>query len=152
MGYEDLLIEADNTGLIVKEKQLPISKGRIKGKKIAIRQNIPTLKEKTCILAEELGHYHTTVGNILDQTGIENRKQERAGRLWAYNHLIGLSGIIQGYRARCRNRYELAEYLGVTEAFLQEAIDCYKEKYGIMAEIDGYVIMFEPSLAVIEKF
>ncbi len=88
MNYEDLLIEEDNTGLIVKEKPLPISTGRIKGKKIAIRQNIPTLKEKACILAEELGHYHTSVGNILDQTNFNNRKQERAGRLWAYDRLI----------------------------------------------------------------
>ena len=151
MSYEDLLIEADNTGLIVKEKPLPISKGRIKGKKIAIRQNIPTLREKTCVLAEELGHYHTTVGNILDQTSTGNRKQERAGRLWAYDHLIGLSGIIQGFHARCQNRHELAECLGVTEEFLQDALDYYKEKYGIMAEIDGYTVMFEPSLAVIEK-
>lgn len=152
MNYEDLLIEADNTGLIVKEKPLPISTGRIKGKKIAIRQNIPTLKEKACILAEELGHYHTSVGNILDQTNFNNRKQERAGRLWAYDHLIGLSGIIQGYHARCQNRHELAECLGVTEDFLQDALECYKEKYGIMVQQDGYIIMFEPALAVIEKF
>ena len=152
MSYEDLLIEADNTGLIVKEKPLPISKGRIKGKKIAIRQNIPTLREKTCVLAEELGHYHTAVGNILDQTSVENRKQERAGRLWAYDKLIGLSGIIQGFRARCQNRHELAECLGVTEEFLQEALEYYKEKYGIKVMIDGYTIMFDPALAVIEKF
>ena len=152
MSYEDLLIEADKTGLIVKEKHLPLSKGRIKGKKIAIRQNIPTLKEKACILAEELGHYHTAVGNILDQTSVENRKQERAGRLWAYDKLIGLSGIIQGFRARCQNRHELAECLGVTEEFLQEALEYYKEKYGIKVMIDGYTIMFDPALAVIEKF
>ena len=71
--------------------------------------------------------------------------------LWAYDKLIGLSGIIKGYLARCRDRYELAEYLGVTEEFLQEALDCYREKYGEHTEVDGYTIMFEPSLAVIEK-
>ena len=65
---------------------------------------------------------------------------------------IGLSGIIQGYHARCQNRHKLAECLGVTEDFLQDALECYKEKYGIMVQQDGYIIMFEPALAVIEKF
>ena len=151
LNYEDLLIEADNEGLIVKEKPLPISKGRIKGKRIAIRQNIPTLKEKACVLAEEIGHFHTNTTDILDQTEVVNRKLERSGRIWAYNKQIGLSGIIEGYKARCRNRCELAEYLGVTEQFLQDALDCYKEKYGMMAKIDEYIIMFEPCLAVIKK-
>lgn len=150
MLYENLLIEYSNPHLIVKEKDLPVSKGRIKGNKIAIRRNLST-KEKCCVLAEELGHYYTTSGNILDQSKISNRKQELKARLWAYDKLIGLSGIIQGYRSGCRNQYELAECLGVTEEFLQEALGCYKKKYGIMAEIDGYMIIFEPSLAVIEK-
>lgn len=152
MGYEELLIEADTKGLIVKEKPLPVSKGRIKGKRIAIKQNIPTLKEKACILAEEIGHYHTNTMDILDQEQVMNRKLEHAGRLWAYNKMIGLSGIIQGYRAGCRNRCELAECLGVTEDFLKEAIECYEKKYGRFAEIDGYVIMFDPALAVMEKY
>ncbi len=151
MTYDELLTEADNDGLIVKEKPLKFYDGRIKGRKIAIRQNIPTLKKKTCILAEEIGHYHTNTIDILDQNQVLNRKLERAGRLWAYDKLIGLSGIIQGYRAKCRNRCEFAECLGVTEEFLQDALICYKEKYGIMTEIDGYVIMFEPSLAVAKK-
>ena len=46
MSYEDLLKEADAAGLIVKEKPLPLSDGRIKGRRIAIRQNIPTLRKK----------------------------------------------------------------------------------------------------------
>lgn len=150
MLYENLLIEYSNPHLIVKEKDLPVNKGRIKGNKIAIRRNLST-KEKCCVLAEELGHYYTTSGNILDQSKISNRKQELKARLWAYDKLIGLSGIIHGYRSGCRNQYELAECLGVTEEFLQEALGCYKKKYGIMAEIDGYMIIFEPSLAVMEK-
>lgn len=151
MSYDELLIEADGAGLVVKEKPLKFYDGRIKGKNIAIRRDIPTPKKKACILAEEIGHYYTNTMDILDPDKVVNRKLERTGRLWAYDKLIGLSGIIQGFRAMCQNRYELAECLGVTEEFLQEALDCYKEKYGTMTEIDGYVIMFEPSLAVIEK-
>lgn len=31
----------------------------------------------------------------------------------------------------CTNRYETAEYLEVTEEFLEECISCYREKYGV---------------------
>lgn len=151
MNYEKLLIEADRAGLIVKEKPLPVSDGRIKGNRIAIRKNIPTQRQKADVLAEELGHYYTATGDILDQTSVANRKQEQAGRLWAYNKRIGLTGIINGCKARCENRFELAEYLDVTEEFLQEALDCYKSKYGTYVAVDNYIIVFEPSLSVMEK-
>ena len=117
---------------------------------VAIRRDMTTT-EKSCILAEELGHYHTTSGNILEQESVSDRKQERIARLWAYNKRIGLSGIIQGYRKHCRNLHELAECLEVSEDFLKEALECYREKYGCYTELDGYLIMFEPYLAVIEK-
>lgn len=151
MTYEELLIEADKECLITKEKPLKYNNGRIKGNRIAIRKDIPTLAQKASVLAEELGHYHTTVGDILDQADTSNRKQERRARLWAYDKMIGLAGIIKGYEAGCQSRYELAECLGVTEEFLQEAIDCYKEKHGSYTEIGDYIILFEPALAVIEK-
>ena len=150
MSYEELLEEAQESGLTIKELPLQSNDGRIKGKRIAIRRDIPTVK-KADVLAEELGHYRTTAGDILDQSSANNRKQERTARLWAYNKRIGLSGIIQGFRQHCHSRYELAECLGVSEEFLQEAIECYREKYGCMVELDGYIILFEPSLAVMEK-
>lgn len=149
MTYEELLQESLEQNLIVKEKDLPGYKGRIYKNRVAIRKNMTTAEE-SCVLAEELGHHHTTVGNILDQTDVSNCKQERLARLWAYNRQIGLSGIIQGYRAHCRSRYDLAEYLEVSEDFLQEALECYREKYGVYTELDGYVIYFEPCLIVME--
>lgn len=152
MSYEELLIESEKNGLIIKELQLTSSNGRIKGKRIAIRQNIPTLAEKACVLAEEIGHFHTGSGDILDQSITINKKAELAGRLWAYNKQIGLSGIIRGYHAKCENNYELAEYLGVTEEFLNEALSCYRNKYGTCVEFDGHIITFEPHLSVIEKY
>lgn len=151
MNYEELLMTADAEGLIVREKQLIGSNGRCKGRRIAIRQNLPTIAEKADVLAEELGHYYTTVGRIINQSSVRDLKQEQSARLWAYNHRIGLSGIIQGYRQHCRNRYELAECLGVSEETLKEALEMYRAKYGRSVEIDGYVIFFEPSLAVMEK-
>lgn len=149
MLYENLLIEYSNSHLIIKEKDLPVNKGRIKGNKIAIRRNLST-KEKGCVLAEELGHYYTTVGNILDQSDVWNRKQELKARLWAYDKLIGLDGIIKSYQHGCHNLIEMADYLDVTQEFLSEAISKYHSKYGIFTTIDNYVIYFEPNLAVIE--
>ena len=70
---------------------------------IAISDRL-TGKEQAAVLAEELGHHLTASGNILDQSVTANRKQELRGRIWAYNRLIGLTGIIRAYKMGCRNR------------------------------------------------
>lgn len=148
MHYEILVSEASDTGLTVKEKPLKYNNGRIKGNKIAIRKDLETSSQKTCVLAEELGHHYTTVGNVLDQADTGNRKQERRARLWAYDKLIGLHGIIEAFEHGCRNRYEIAEYLDVTESFLLDAIAVYREKYGVCKRFQNYVVYFEPTLAI----
>ena len=149
MKYTDLLIEADNLSLITKDKPLRAHDGRIKRNRIAIREDMPETQKK-CVLAEELGHYHTTVGDIIDQSSVANRKQEYRARLWAYNNLIGLSGIVSAYKAGCRNAHEVADHLDITEDFLQEALTCYRQKYGVCAKYDKYVIYFEPTIGVFE--
>lgn len=150
--YEELQEEACRDGVDVCDYSF--SSERIKGLycdgTIAIRQDMTTA-EKSCVLAEELGHHRMTIGNILNQDDVSNRKQERIARFWAYNKRIGLSGIIQGYRHHCRSRHELADCLDVSEEFLAEALECYREKYGLYVEVDGYVIQFDPVLAVYEK-
>ena len=83
---------------------------------------------------------------------MSDRKQERIARLWAYDKRIGLSGIVKGYKAHCRNRHELAEYLDVSEEFLKEALECYHEKYGLYVNFGDYTIMFEPTLIIFERF
>lgn len=147
--YEQLLMEADRKGLLTKEKNLPISKGRIKGNRIAIKRGM-TEMEKKCVMAEELGHYYTGTGDILDQSSVSNRKQEMHGRIYAYNKLVGLMGIIDAHKHHCQNLFETAEYLDVTEEFLSDALNYYKAKYGKGVSIDNYVIYFEPCLGVLE--
>ena len=109
-----------------------------------------TIPEKTCALAEELGHHETSVGNILDMSSAANRKQERQARLHGYNRLIGLIGIVHAFNAGCQNKYEIADFLDVTEEYLQECINCYQSKYGICTTVDNYVIYFVPYLTVTE--
>ena len=150
LNYETLLNEADSLGLVVKEKPLQYNNGRIKGNRIAIRKDIETTSEKACVLAEELGHHYTAVGDILNQSSVENRKQELRGRILAYNKLVGLRGIIDAYNNHCQNITETAEYLGVTEEFLNDTITYYKSKYGVYTTVDNYAIIFEPTIAVLE--
>ncbi len=144
MTYEELLTLSDSENLIVKEKALSGYGGRIYKNRIAINRSLPTQVEKSCVLAEELGHHYTTSGNILDQKDIMNRKQEYRARLYGYNLKVGLTGLIRGYEKGCQNLYEMAECLDVTEEYLQAAIDCYHAKYGICTAVDNYIIYFEP--------
>lgn len=144
MTYEDLLVLSDSENLIVKEKDIPGYGGRIYKNRIAINRALPTQAEKSCVLAEEIGHHCTSSGDILDQTDIMNRKQEYRARFYGYNLKIGLTGLIRAYEAGCRNFFEMAEFLDATEEYLKEAIQCYKSKYGICAVVDNYIIYFEP--------
>lgn len=151
--YEKLLDNATKDNVTVIENY-PFESNRFKGLYcdgvVALSKSIETDAEKACILAEELGHHYTAVGDILDQSTIENRKQEMRGRIVAYNKLVGLRGIVDAYLHHCQSLFETAEYLGVTEEFLNDCIDYYKSKYGICTQIDNYVIMFEPNIAVLE--
>lgn len=148
MIYEELLMEADAQNLIVKEKDIPGYAGRIYKNRIAIHKGLDVDSEKACVLAEELGHYYTTYGNILDQSDAGNRKQELRARAWAYDKMIGLSGIISCFEHGCQNKYEMAEYLEVTEEFLDETIERYRSKYGAYVCADKYIVYFIPNLAV----
>lgn len=47
---------------------------------IALSNRLNTTAEKACVLAEELEHHETSVGNIIDLSVSWNRKQERQAR------------------------------------------------------------------------
>lgn len=134
----------DGIDIIQKDFKSKRIKGLYCDKVVALNKELDTSTEKKCILLEELGHHYTSTGDILDLSQAENRKQERRARIWAYNKQIGLKGLINAYEHGCKSRHEIAEHLEVTESFLQEAVDCYHEKYGLCTEIDNYVIFFEP--------
>ncbi|MDF2886707.1 MAG: hypothetical protein K0R23_1092 [Lacrimispora sp.] len=143
MNYDILLEEADSDGIMIKEKPLIANDGRIKGDQILIRQDLSG-RQKACVLAEELGHYYTTAGDILDQSEVSNRKQERTARLWAYNKMITLEKLVAAKESDCRNSFEIAEHLEVTEEFLLEALECYRAKYEKGLQKNNYLILFEP--------
>ena len=147
---EDILSEYD----IYYIKDYQFDSDRIKGlyckNTIALSNSLNSNIEKGCVLAEEIGHHFTSSGDILDLSKSESRKQEEIARLWAYNKLIGIRGIVNAFEHGCKNFHEMADYLDVTEEFLREAIEKYKSKYGIYTTLDNYIIYFTPMFGVMK--
>lgn len=150
MEYEDLLKEADNNGIEVIEMNFKgCSKGIYSDNVIALNSNA-TYKEKNCILSEELGHHYTTYGNIVNKADTNNIKQEKKARNWGYEKLVRIVDLINAFEKGIRCKHEIAEYLNITEEFLGQAIQHYKEKYGIYYELDNYLVYFEPNLIILK--
>lgn len=68
--------------------------------------------------------------------------------MWEYNHMISLTGLVAAAKAGCRNAYEVAEYLDVTEEYLMEALAAYRRKYGTGKAVDNYWITFVSNLQI----
>jgi hypothetical protein len=83
-------------------------------------------EEKLYALAEEMGHAKLTAGNIIDQAGIGNMKQEHKARCWAYRKLVSPEDICNAAENGCHEIYEFAEALDLPEDFLQECVAYYK--------------------------
>lgn len=152
MSYEKLVMEVEDEGIELFENNYI---GKLKGlyvdNTITLNTNITTEIEKKCILAEELGHYHTSSGDIRDQSKIENRKQELKARRWAVQKLIAIENFKDAFDAGIRNRYELSEFLGVSESFIEISLNHFKGIYGLYVQIDNYIVYFEP-LSVVEMW
>ena len=147
MTYDEALILADELGYRVEEVPLQASDGRIIDRDIYLRRDATTVKKKDT-LCEEVSHGLLTVGNILDQDDVMNRKQERRARLLAYGIQMILPGLIEAKAAGCANAYEIADYLNVSEDTLREALETYRQIYGIAVRYEDYIIRFEPALEV----
>ena len=103
-----------------------------------------TSTEKRCILAEEVGHALTSIGDILDQKDLNNARMEARAMAWAYEKLLPLDVAIEAGSQGIRNKYQLAEYLSVTEEFIEGAITYYRKKYGMCIYYKGYLIGLDP--------
>lgn len=144
--YEQLVSIAEHEyEVVVVEKSFKSNAlGLCSGNRIGISKSISTNKEKACILAEEIGHYITSSGDITDLNCIENQKQELRAREWAHQTLLQIDDFIEAYKNGCLTSYEIADFLQVTIQFLMEAIETFKRKYGVSKIKDSYVVNFEP--------
>lgn len=84
-----------------------------------------TNAEKLSVVAEEIGHYETSSGNILDQSVLSNVKQERLARKWAYEKVIPLEEILQAVKNGIKEIYDLAEHFDVSEEFMKGCLSHY---------------------------
>lgn len=155
--YEELLRETERQSINVLEIGLGTKKKCGKcvttndGDYIVINSNISE-SEKYEILSEELGHFFTSYGDITNLSDIGNIKQEKRARRWSYETTVGIMQLIDAFKKGIRTKYDLADYLNVTERYLEYAIQYYKRKYGLYFVVDNYVICFEPSLQIVELF
>lgn len=121
---------------------------------ISIDYSINTRSEAACILAEEVGHYYTSSGNLLTDSDLHKTiisKQESVAKRWAFKYMISLSDIIDAHRASCSTLHEVAEFLCITEDFLKDAARLYANVYGTYIIHDGYKIFFDPLWVISEN-
>lgn len=148
LKYEELLNEIEQNNLDLYEFEMNGGiRGLCIGNSIVLNKEIDRQDERNCVLAEEIGHYKTTVGDI---TGNDNdsRRQELKARAYAYDTLIGLNGLVKAWTAGNRGYSEAADYLCVTEEFFRSAVEYYTNKYGLSTEYEGNTIRFVPYLEI----
>lgn len=119
--YEELMAEYEH--LHIEERPMK-NNGLYADDCVWINKDMAS-NRKYCTLAEEIGHYETSCGNILDQDDVINRKQERRARQWAYKKLLPIENIQFAASDGYTQIWEMAEYLDVDEEFLREALIYY---------------------------
>jgi len=89
-----------------------------------------------CVLAEELGHYFTSVGVCITREFYQyskriaiSRAEYRALR-WAANHLIPEDDLLDILKQGLYKPWELAEHFNVTEQFAQFRLRLFESRIG----------------------
>lgn len=152
--YDSLLELAKAMGLKVVERAPIKADGRIQSNYVFLSEKLETTPEKLCTLTEEVGHALNNTGDINDQTIVFNRQQELKARKFCYEFLTPLMKIVDAilYFGDEATKYNVAEYLNVTEKFLNEAINHHRRKNGnIKVDLGMVFVVFYPEFKVYEK-
>lgn len=87
---------------------------------------MPTLADEKVKLAHELGHCETgSFYNRYAARDIRQKYENRANK-WAYKKLVPQDELAEACLQGYREPWELAEYFGVTEFFLRNALEFYR--------------------------
>lgn len=92
---------------------------------IFLEPNQPEV-DKQVILTEEFMHMLTSVGVILNQSQLKNRRQELLARRLAYKAIISIDDLLRCYNLGLQSNYEVAEELELPEGFVLNAINYFK--------------------------
>ena len=95
-------------------------------------------------IAEEIGHYETSYGDITNYNQITHAKQEVKARRYGHQLILNLDTLIEAFKAGVQSDYELADYFDVSTEYIHSAVNSMKIKYGISHYHDGHIIRFEP--------
>lgn len=141
--YEKMLIEHDYIEVRETDVMPNDLHGLWLGDLILIKRNLSETR-KAEVLYEELAHHKLTYGNILDQSKDINRKFENYARRHGYEAALPLRIIVEAHNYGVSNLYELADYVQLSEKYIVEILEHYKNKYGIHTQYGTYLIQFEP--------
>lgn len=155
MTYSELIELAQELGLKVTDKYYFEAdlNAFILNDKIKISDKLLMIEERKCALIEEIAHFLINNGNITDLRNIENSRQEYRAHKLAVNMMIKLTDIVDAvlYLGDDANEYNVAEHLGITVKFLNEAIEIYRKTYGTKVDLGSCTVSFIPTFVVTEK-
>ena len=98
--------------------------------------------ELNSTIAEEIGHYLTSVGNITRQETNEERKQERKARDVGATLVVTPDNIIECFEEGCQSIQQCAEFLEVTEETFMDAIKYYGQHNDRITTTKNHTIRF----------
>jgi hypothetical protein len=129
------------------DRELPCKKlkGLYVDRTVVLKPGMSSV-ERCCILAEELGHYATSKGNIVDYRVQRSRDQEHLARFWACERLITFRKL-QESCCRCWPCMSaLASFWNISDEFLRNACACFKKEYGceLLTQDNEYRISLNP--------
>jgi Zn-dependent peptidase ImmA (M78 family) len=96
-----------------------------------------TLAERTSVTYHEAGHHHTMID------GDKSRTEARADR-WAAKKLVPVQSLIDALMNGCRNSFDVAEHIGVSENFLYKKLDIYQKAHGDYLGHGEWTVWFRP--------
>lgn len=109
------------------------------------------------VLAHELGHYFTTVGNFIDTKSyfckLQNGKCENKADRWAYDYLIPEQELILVLNKKNFSAYDLSEYLEVSLEFLTKRLEYLSlQKHTLYLGNNKYLVLTNlPNIIVCES-
>lgn len=133
------------------DPDMPPHQGGFIYKHEVILNSNKTYQETLGNLAEEIGHYETSSGDVLHAPYLENGQQEYRARAWGYEKLVSLDDLIDCYVGGDQDIDMVLERLDVTLEYLTKAIDYYRQKYGVVFAHNGYVFDLNNGLNIYPK-
>ncbi|MBM7577706.1 ImmA/IrrE family metallo-endopeptidase [Jeotgalibacillus terrae] len=138
--YPELVIEED-------KHMHPKLPGVIVDNYIAINKN-RSLYEKHFILAEEIGHYLTTAGDITKLNTLPKLKAEIIARRWGYEKILSLDDLVSCYEKKHLTAEDVSHDFEIELNDLKTILDYYFDRYGPSVRHKEYIINFDPFIVI----